>query len=64
MKKDGQYKLDIVPGAILALFSALYMSNVPGIQAFKGWGQPINNRFVPWLCGSLMPEPVADRQGC
>lgn len=56
MKKDGQYKLDIVPGVILALFSALYMSNVPGIQAFKGLGStPINNRFVPWLWGgSLM----------
>lgn len=48
--KNSKYKLDIVPGVVLAVFSLLYMANIPQIKVFEGLGStPINNHFVPWL---------------
>ena len=48
--KNSNYKLDIVPGVVLAVFSLLYMSNIPKIKVFDGLGStPINNHFIPWL---------------
>ncbi|MCR5346719.1 MAG: tripartite tricarboxylate transporter TctB family protein [Fretibacterium sp.] len=50
MKNRDNYKMDIIPGVILALFSLFYMCQIPGIKIFKGLGStPLNNHFVPWL---------------
>ena len=55
MKKDGQYKLDIIPGVVLALFSIWYMAQVPGIRVFKSLGAtPLTNHFVPYLWGGSL----------
>ena len=48
--KNSKYKLDIVPGVVLAAFALFYMANIPQIKVFEGLGStPINNHFVPWL---------------
>lgn len=48
--KNSKYKLDIVPGVVLAAFALFYMANIPQIKVFEGLGAtPINNHFVPWL---------------
>lgn len=53
--KDRNYKIDIVPGIVLALFSIFYMFQIQDIRVFKGLGStPLNNRFVPWLWGSTL----------
>ncbi len=53
--KNKDYKIDIVPGIVLALFSIYYLVNVPGISEFSGLGStPLTNRFVPYLWGSVM----------
>lgn len=50
-----QYKLDIIPGIVIAVFSILYMSMIPGIKAFDGLGAtPLTNHFVPYLWGGSM----------
>ena len=50
MKKNSKYMMDIVPGVVIAVFSLLYLSQVPGIQAFEGLGStPLDNHFVPFL---------------
>ncbi|MBR1671435.1 MAG: tripartite tricarboxylate transporter TctB family protein [Fretibacterium sp.] len=55
MKKDSQYKLDIIPGVILAAFSIWYMAQVPGIRVFKSLGAtPLTNHFIPYLWGSAL----------
>ena len=43
MKKNSKYMMDIVPGVVIAVFSLLYLSQVPGIQAFEGLGS------TPWI---------------
>ena len=53
--KNKQYKLDIAPGVVLALFSILYLARVPSIQEFTGLGStPLTNRFVPYLWGGAL----------
>ena len=55
MKKDKLYKLDIVPGIVLAVFAIFYMSKISGIRVFKSLGAtPLTNHFVPWLWGGSM----------
>ena len=55
MKNRNNYKLDIIPGVVLALFSLFYMSKIPGIKVFKGLGStPLNNHFIPWLWGGSL----------
>ena len=55
MKKDSQYKLDIIPGVILALFSIGYLAHIPGIRVFRSLGAtPLTNRFVPYLWGGTL----------
>ena len=56
MKDRNNYKLDIVPGVVLAAFSIFYMCQISGIRVFKGLGStPLNNHFVPWLwSGALL----------
>lgn len=55
MKKNSKYMMDIVPGAVIAVFSLLYLSQVPSIQAFEGLGStPLDNHFVPYLWGGVL----------
>ena len=55
MKKNSKYMMDIVPGVVIAVFSLLYLSQVPGIQAFEGLGStPLDNHFVPYLWGGVL----------
>lgn len=55
MNKDSQYKLDIIPGVVLALFSIWYMAQIPGIRVFKSLGAtPLTNHFVPYLWGGSL----------
>lgn len=55
MKKDKQYKLDIIPGVVLAVFAIFYMSQISGIRVFKSLGAtPLTNRFIPYLWGGSL----------
>ena len=55
MKKYSNYRVDIVPGVVIALISLLYISMIPGIQSFTGMGStPLTNHFVPYLWGFSM----------
>lgn len=55
MKKHSNYRLDIIPGVVIALFSLWYMSMIPGIQTFTGMGStPLTNHFVPYLWGGAL----------
>ena len=36
--KNKQYKLDIIPGIVIALFSIGYMAMIPSIKTFTGLG--------------------------
>ena len=46
--KNKQYKLDIIPGIVLAVFSIAYLSMIPSIQTFTGLGStPLTNHFSP-----------------
>ncbi|MBQ7577170.1 MAG: tripartite tricarboxylate transporter TctB family protein [Synergistaceae bacterium] len=55
MKRDKQYKLDIIPGIVLAVFAVFYMSKISGIRVFKSLGAtPLTNHFIPWLWGGSM----------
>lgn len=48
--KNKQYKLDIIPGIVIALFSIGYMAMIPSIKTFTGLGAtPLTNHFVPYL---------------
>ena len=53
--KNKQYKLDIIPGIVLAVFSIAYLSMIPSIQTFTGLGAtPLTNHFVPYLWGGVL----------
>lgn len=53
--KNKQYKLDIIPGIVIALFSIGYLAMVPGIQTFTGLGAtPLTNHFIPYLWGGVL----------
>lgn len=53
--KNKNYKLDIIPGIVIALFSIGYMSMIPSIKAFDGLGAtPLTNHFVPYLWGGSL----------
>ena len=53
--KNKQYRLDIIPGIVLALFSIGYMAMIPQIQTFDGMGAtPLTNHFIPTLWGSVL----------
>lgn len=53
--KNKNYKLDIIPGVVIALFSALYLMKIPGIPTFVGLGAtPLTNHFVPYLWGGFL----------
>ncbi len=53
--KNSKYKLDIVPGVVMALFALFYLCNIPSIKVFDGLGStPINNHFVPYLWGGAI----------
>lgn len=53
--KNKQYKLDIIPGIVIALFSIGYLAMIPGIQTFTGLGAtPLTNHFVPYLWGGAL----------
>ena len=55
MKKHSNYRGDIIPGIVIALFAIGYMSLVPGIQTFVGIGStPLTNHFVPYLWGGAL----------
>ena len=55
MKRDKQYKLDIIPGIVIAIFAIFYMSRISGIRVFKSLGAtPLTNHFIPWLWGGSM----------
>lgn len=50
--KNKQYKLDIIPGIVIALFSIGYMAMIPSIKTFTGLGAtPLTNHFFP-ICGA------------
>lgn len=53
--KNKQYKLDIIPGIVIAVFSIAYLAMVPGIQTFTGLGStPLTNHFIPYLWGGVL----------
>lgn len=53
--KNKQYKLDIIPGIVIALFSIAYLAMIPGIQTFTGLGAtPLTNHFIPYLWGGVL----------
>ena len=53
--KNKQYKLDIIPGIVIALFSIGYMAMIPSIKKFTGLGAtPLTNHFVPYLWGGAL----------
>lgn len=53
--QNKQYKRDIIPGVVLAIFSIGYLALVPGIQTFTGLGStPLTNHFVPYLWGGFL----------
>lgn len=53
--KNKQYKLDIIPGIVIALFSIGYMALIPSIKTFTGLGAtPLTNHFVPYLWGGAL----------
>ncbi len=55
MKKNSNYRLDIVPGIVIALFALAYLLMVPTIQTFTGLGStPLTNHFVPYLWGGFL----------
>lgn len=53
--QNKEYKRDIIPGIVLAIFSIGYLALIPGIQTFTGLGStPLTNHFVPYLWGGLL----------
>ena len=55
MKKHSNYRVDIIPGIVIALFAIAYIAMVPGIQTFVGIGStPLTNHFVPYLWGGAL----------
>lgn len=53
--KNKQYKQDIIPGIVIALFSLGYLAMIPSIPTFTGLGAtPLTNHFVPYLWGGFL----------
>ena len=53
--QNKNYKMDIIPGVVIAIFSIGYLALVPGIQTFTGLGStPLTNHFVPYLWGGSL----------
>lgn len=53
--QNKNYKLDIIPGIVIAVFSIGYLALVPSIQTFTGLGStPLTNHFVPYLWGGFL----------
>lgn len=53
--KNKQYKLDIIPGIVIAVFSIAYLAMIPQIATFTGLGStPLTNHFVPYLWGGAL----------
>lgn len=53
--QNKNYKIDIIPGVVIAIFSIGYLALVPGIQTFTGLGStPLTNHFVPYLWGGSL----------
>lgn len=53
--RNKNYKLDIVPGIVLMLFSLGYLSMIPRIPIFDGLGAtPLTNHFIPYLWGGVL----------
>ena len=53
--KNSKYRLDIIPGTGIFIFSIWYLLNIPGIPTFTGLGAtPLTNHFVPYLWGGAM----------
>lgn len=53
--KNKLYKLDIIPGLVIALFALGYLLKIPGIPTFTGMGAtPLTNHFVPYLWGGAL----------
>ena len=53
--KNSKYRLDIIPGTVIFIFSIWYLLNIPGIPTFTGLGAtPLTNHFVPYLWGGAM----------
>lgn len=53
--KNKQYKQDIIPGIVIALFSIAYLAMIPNIATFTGLGAtPLTNHFVPYLWGGSL----------
>ena len=53
--RNKRYKLDIIPGVVLSLFSLAYLAMIPNIQIFQGLGAPpMNNHAIPYLWGSFL----------
>ncbi len=55
MKKHSNYRVDIIPGIVIALFALAYLALVPSISTFTGMGStPLTNHFVPYLWGGAL----------
>ena len=53
--QNKHYKMDIIPGIVIALFSIGYLALIPSIQTFTGLGStPLTNHFVPYLWGGSL----------
>lgn len=53
--QNKHYKMDIIPGIVIAVFSIGYLAMIPGIQTFTGLGStPLTNHFVPYLWGGFL----------
>lgn len=53
--QNKNYKLDIIPGIVLSLFSIGYLSMIPSIKTFTGLGStPLTNHAIPYLWGGAL----------
>lgn len=53
--QNKHYKMDIIPGIVIAVFSIGYLAMIPSIQTFTGLGStPLTNHFVPYLWGGFL----------
>ncbi len=53
--KNSNYKMDIIPGTVILIFSLWYLSGIHKIPMFTGLGaSPLTNHFVPYLWGGAL----------
>lgn len=53
--QNKNYKMDIIPGIVIAIFSIGYLALIPSIQTFTGLGStPLTNHFIPYLWGGFL----------